>query len=211
MSDLRDSGRIPGVVYGGDRTGATSFSVPYNEFAKMYDTAGESTLIDLKLEGESEPVKVIIKELQYDPIKGTIMHIDLKQIKMGEEMEATVELIFIGEPPAVKELGGTLVKSLESVDVKCLPQNLISHIDVDLSILKTFSDSIDVAALNIPSTVTILGDMHTMVASVTPPITEDEFKKMEEAGVAPSLETIAVEEKGKKEEEVEAGAAPEAK
>ena len=124
-------------------------------------------------------------------------------------MEATVELNFIGEAPAVKELGGTLVKSLDSVDVKCLPQNLISHIDVDLSVLKTFADSIDVAGLNIPSTVTILADMSMMVATVAAPVTEEEFKKLEEASVAPSLETIAVEEKGKKEEDAEA--APEAK
>lgn len=203
VSDLRAAGKIPGVVYGGDRTGATSFVVAYNEFDKVYNEAGESTLIDLHLEGESEPVKVIVQDLQHDPMKGTISHVDLKQVKMGEEMDATVELIYINEAPAVKELGGTLVKSLESIEIRCLPQHLISHIDIDLSTLKTFEDSIEVAHLKLPSTVTVLTDLDTMIATVTPPISEDELKKMEEQ-VAPSIEDIQVEEKGKKEEEAPA-------
>lgn len=207
VADVRTNGRIPGVVYGGDRTGATSFSVLYNEFEKVYNEAGESTLIDLNLEGESNPVKVIVKDVQYDPMKGTIMHVDLKQVKMGEEMEATVELNFIGEAPAVKELGGTLVKSLESVDIKCLPQHLIGEIEIDLSVLKTFDDSIKVGNLPVPSTVTILTDMDTMVATVSAPISEEEFKKMEEESAAVSVENIEVEEKGKKEEDSAEGEA----
>lgn len=200
VSDLRAAGKLPGVVYGGDRKSATSFAVPYNEFFKVYDEAGESTLIDLHLEGESEPVKVIVQDLQHDPMKGTISHVDLKQVKMGEEMDATVELIYINEAPAVKELGGTLVKSLESIEIRCLPQHLVSHIDIDLSVLKTFEDSIEVEHLKLPSTVTVLTDLDTMVATVNPPISEEEFKKMEEQ-TAPAIEEIQVEEKGKKEEE----------
>lgn len=210
-ADMRSEGFIPGVVYGGDRTDSASFSVPYNEFEKVYNEAGASTLIDFTLEGEKEPVKVVVQDVQFDPVKGVIVHIDLKQIKMGEEMQATVELVFTGEAPAVKEQGGTLVEGTNNVTIKCLPKDLLSTIEVDLNVLDSFEASIKVSDLKVPDSVTILDEESTMVATVSAPVSEEKLAAMEEAADAASVDSVEVEEKGKKEEgEAGAGEAPKA-
>ncbi len=206
--ELRAEDLIPGVVYGGERKQTDSFSVSYNDFEKIFQEAGESTLIDFQIEGDQEPVKVVVKELQYNPVSDRITHIDLKQIKMGEEMEVTVELNFVGESAAVKALGGTLSKAINSVTTRCLPKDLINSIDVDLSVLETFEDSIKISDLNVPAAVTIVDDAEILVANVSAPLTEEQLAAMEETAEA-SVEDVEVEEKGKKEEEGET--APEEK
>ncbi|MBI2989933.1 MAG: 50S ribosomal protein L25 [Candidatus Magasanikbacteria bacterium] len=208
-TELRASGFIPAVVYGGDRQGSAHISIETSVFEKLYDQMGEATLIDFQVEGEKEPVKVLIQDVQYDPAKGKVLHADFKQIKMGEAMTATVELKILGESLAVKELGGTLVENLTHVDIKCLPKDLVSHIDVDVSVLKTFNDVIKVKDLRIPSTITIMGDLETMVVAVEAPLSEEQLKAMEEVKPA-SLDQIEVAGKEKKAEEEGAPAEAEA-
>jgi len=197
---LRAEGLVPGVVYGGDREGAASFTIPYNDFERAYNQAGASTLIDLTLEGESESVKVVVQDVQYEPVKHVITHIDLKQIKMGEKMQVDVELEFTGESLAVKQ-GGTLVKGSDTITIECLPKDLIASVTVDLTKLETFEDSIKAGDLPLPETVTLIGDESTMIATVSAPISEEEIAAMEEAADSASVENVEVEEKGKKEEE----------
>lgn len=207
-AELRAEGLVPGVVYGGDRTETASFAVPYNELEKAYQEAGSSTLIDFTLEGESEMVKVVVQDVQFDPVKDTITHIDLKQIKMGETMQVSVELIFAGESPAVKT-GGTLVKGMQSINVECLPKDLISSLDVDLTKLATYDDSIKASELGLPESITLLEDPNTMIATVSAPLSEEQLAAMEETTEA-SVEDVAVEEKGKKEDGEEGDAKAEA-
>ena len=202
---IRVSGMLPAVVYGGDRAKSQAVTIRYVDFEKLYNEAGESSLIDLRVEGESEPVKVLIQDIQYDPVKGRMIHVDLRQIKMSEKMAVSVELTFAGEAPAVKELGGTLMKAHDYVNVTCLPKDLVSEIVVDLSVLKTFTDAIRVSDLPVPSGITVTDQPEMVLAKVTPPLTEDQLKAMEEAGPK-SVEDIEVEKKGKKEEEGEAAA-----
>jgi len=197
---LRAEGLVPGVVYGGDREGAASFTVPYNELERAYNEAGASTLIDFSLEGESEPVKVVVQEVQYEPVKHVITHVDLKQIKMGESMQVDVELEFTGESAAVKQ-GGTLVKGSDTITIECLPKDLIASVTVDLTQLATFEDSIKAKDLPLPETVTLIGDENGMIATVSAPLSEEEIAAMEESSTETDLESIEVEEKGKKEEE----------
>jgi len=206
VSEMRKKGLIPGVLYGGEAK-PVSLTIDYVSFAKLYNEAGESSLIDFKV-GDSAPVKVLIHELQYDPIKGKITHVDFRQINMNKEMHATVELVFIGESPAVKGLGGTLIKNLDSVEIKCLPKDLVSEIQVDLSVLNTFEDVIHVKDLKVPTGISISDDLEQVIAKVAAPLTEEELKAMEEA-TAPAIDQIEVEKKGK--EEVAEGAEGEKK
>lgn len=201
---VRAQGLVPGVVYGPDREPAP-ISVDYVTFNRLYNEAGESQLIDLAIEGEKEPVKVLIQDVQYDPIKTRITHVDFRQIRMGVEMHAAIELEFMGEAPAVKELGGTLVKTLDTVNVKCLPRDLVGSVQVDLSVLKTFDEAIHIKDLILPTGITVTDNPDTMIAKVAPPLTEDELKAMEEEGPK-SVEDVEVEKKGKKEEEGAEGA-----
>jgi len=208
VEELRASGSVPGVVYGPDRK-STSITIPNKELDKLYKEAGESTLIDLTIEGEKEAVKVLIQDLQFDPVKGNIIHVDFRQINMNEEMHATTELNFVGESAAVKELGGTLVKTLEYLNIKCLPKDLVSSIDVDLSALKTFDDAIHVKDITLPAGVTATDNVETVLAKVTAPLTEEQIKAMEESGPQ-TVEDVKVDEKVKKEGDEAAAEAPKA-
>lgn len=205
-SEIRAVGMVPGVVYGGDRAKPVSVSLKNTELEKLYQGAGESSLIDLHVAGESEPVKALIQEVQMDPVRGVITHVDFRQIKMNEEMTVSLELNYIGESAAIKALGGTLMKAYDTVTVTCLPKDLINEIDVDLSKLETFSDAIHVSDLKLPVGMRVAEGLDTVLAKVTPPMTEDELKALE-APAAVDLSKIEVQKKGKKEEEEAAAAA----
>ena len=199
---------LPAVVYGMGGP-AVSITINYDEFSKLYKEAGEASLIDLSLDNK-EDGKVLVQEIQYDPVSDIMTHVDLRRIDMNKTLTATVELRFIGEAPVIKEQGGTLMHNLSEVEVQCLPKDLISHIDVDISVLKTFDDLIKVKDLVIPSTITITNP-HTedLVAKATPAMTEEEIKALEAAAAPVDLSKIEAAGE-KKTEEGEEGAAGEA-
>ena len=199
---VRAEGKIPTVVYGAGLE-TESISLSLKEFTKIYKEAGEASLIDLVLDGKDYG-KVLIYEVTYEPVKDKIIHVDLKKVDMNKPINATVKLNFFGEVPAVKELGGTLVYNIEEVEVRCLPKDLVSTLEADLSILKTFDDAVKMANLVLPAGVEIVDYKEDQViAKVLAPITEEQFKAMEEASTAADLSQI--ESAGKKKEE-EAGA-----
>ena len=195
---VRAEGFIPAVLYGPDIS-STAVSVNYRLFEKLYRDAGESSLIDCVIEGRNTPIPVVIQDVQYDPAKGRIIHVDFRQVKMSEEMNVAVELRFVGESPAVKGLGGTLLKAVNIIHVRCLPKDLVAHIDVDLSGLATFDDMIHVKDVSLPSGLAATDDRDMVVAKVLPPLTEDQIKAMEEEGMK-GVEAVAVVEKKKEEE-----------
>jgi len=196
--DVRGAGALPGVLYGPEIDSA-SITIDYIPFEKMYAEAGESSLIDLSV-GSDSPIKVLIQDIQYDPVKGRMTHVDFRQIKMGEEMHATIQLNFVGEAPAVKTHGGTLIKTLQSVNVKCLPKDLVGSIDVDISVLETFENMLHISDIALPDGITVTDNVDTVLAKVNAPLTEEQLKAMEET-VEASVDDVAVEEKGKAEEE----------
>lgn len=194
VKTLRKKGILPAVLYG-PKIKTQSLEIDLKEFEKIYFEAGESSLISLEIENKKIPV--IIHEVQRDPLTEKPIHVDFYQPSLKEEIVAKVPLIFEGEAPAIKELGGTLVKSITEIEVKTLPQNLPHAIKVDISKLKTFEDSILVKELKLPSGVKILRSLDDIVVSVSPP------EKIEEELVKPIEEKIEEVEKieEKKEEE----------
>ncbi len=210
---VHDDGNIPGVVYGSGAE-AGSIQVSRAEFRKVYRAAGMSSLIDLAVEGAA-PVKAVIKDVQVNPISLEPYHIDFHQVRMDREMEAEVPLKFVGESLAVKGLAGTLVRPLDALHVHCLPADLPHEIEVDISVLNTFDDSITVADLKLPKGVTVEEEPTALVANVAAPLTEEQLKKMDEEGAAggdvTAIKTEAEEKKAaedaKKAEEEAAAAA----
>lgn len=172
VQSLRDEGKVPGVVYG-SQSDNINLSVDYLSFEKLYKKAGESTLINLKV-SDAEEIPVLIHEVAYNPVSHKIDHVDFYKIKYGQKLTANVELEFLGEPKAVKELGGILVTSIEEVEIECLPKDLIGKIEVDLTVLKTFDDSIHIRDLKVPEAVKILTGADETVAIVVPPKLEEE-------------------------------------
>jgi len=200
----RKNGEVPAVVYG---KGIESQPVWVNvlEFRRLLKKHGESVVIDLVIDGKDER-NVIIHEVQKDPVKNTFMHLDFYQVNMKEKIETEVEFIFIGESEAVKALGGVLVKSMDHVKVRCLPADLPSHIDVDISKITNFEDHICIKDLNISDKVELEAELETVVALVAPPRTEEELTSLEEKveGDVTKVEGVVKEEapaeEGKSEE-----------
>lgn len=175
---LRAAGFIPAVRYGHDEK-PVSLSVPALDFSKAYRMAGESTLVELILDGKKGS-NVLIHDVQTDPLSGRFTHIDFYQVNMSEEIETDVPLEYIGESEAVKAHGGVLVRSLDEVKIKCLPKDLPHSLTVDIARLKTFDDHIKVADLVLPKGVEMLEALDTTIALVTPPRTEAEMSALNE-------------------------------
>jgi large subunit ribosomal protein L25 len=195
----RADGNLPAVVYGAGGE-ALNLELSYVEFAKLYQAASESSLIDLNVDGTAAG-KILLQEVQFEPVKGRIRHVDLRRIDMSKPLTTMVELHFMGEPPAVKAMGGTLVHNVNEIEVKCLPSDLIDYIEVDLTVLKTFEDSIKVQDLAVPANITVLSPhADNVVAKVTPALTEDEIKAMETDSSA-NVDLSQIETAGKKKEE----------
>lgn len=199
---LRDKGLIPCVIYGHGENNRL-ISVKRVPFEKLFGSAGESSLIDLDIDS-TDKVKVLIHEIQRQPITGQIIHVDFYQVKMSEKLTADIPLRFVGESRAVKELGGVLVKTLDHVKVECLPQDLAHEVTVDLSALNTFDDTIHVGDLSLPFGIKVLTRGEEAIVKVQPPRTEEELKAelAETAEVTPE-EVPVVGKETKKEEEKE--------
>lgn len=190
VEGLRGEGLIPAVMYGAD-TDNINLAVNYQIFEKLYKKSGESTLLNLKVEGVDEEITVLIHDVFYHHVTNRISHIDFYKIDYKKKLNAHVELVFIGEPKSVKELGGILMTELDAVEIECLPKDLIASIQVDLSVLTTFDDIIQVSDLKVPASVKILTGAGDLVAKVAPPRVVEE--KVAEA-VAP-VEEKKVEKK----------------
>ncbi len=165
LKKARRGGYIPAIIYGGGMENL-ELMVSVSDIRKLSSHLGESTLIDLVIEGK-DTVKVLIPEIQKDPLSGEFVHIDFRHIRMDQELEAEIALTFIGESSAVKGLGGIFVKGIESISVKCLPTALVDEIIVDISSLNDFEKTIRVKDLNIPSGMSVLNDPEAMIASVS--------------------------------------------
>lgn len=174
----RKNGLIPAVIYGKGMK-SVSLWVKALDLKKVIGKFGENPIVELEME-KGEKNNAIIHEIQRDPVSGSFLHVDFYKVRMDEKLETEVELNFIGEAPAIKELGGILVKNLTAVEVSCLPADLPTNINVDLSILKTFEDSIRVKDLKIPEKVEVKNDPETTIALIEEPRSEEELKALEE-------------------------------
>lgn len=159
LSQLRSQGFIPAVVYG-PKTDNLHIQIKKAEALKIYDQAGESSLITLDIDGQDQR-QVIIKDLAQTKVKDQLIHMDFFQVDMAEKVTTEVELNFIGEAPAVKQLGGVVVKNFDAVEIECLPKDLTSELDVDLAVLTDFDTHITFADLKLPKGVA-LSDKHEM-------------------------------------------------
>ncbi len=205
----RSSGQIPAVIYGADLS-AESLAVEPIQFKKMYSEAGSASLIDMIIDGK-DAGKALVQEVQYDPISGRIVHVDFRRINMNKEMTAKVALRFVGEVPVIKASGGTLVMNISEVEVKCLPKDLVSHIDIDVTGLTSFEHSITIKDIQAPAGIKIMSPApEALVAKPTPALTEDEIKAMEEASKAP-VDLSKIESATKKKEADEEAMSEDAK
>lgn len=178
--DKKDnSEKVPAILYGKGIKNVMIW-VDQQTFNKIFDEAGESTLIDLAVDDDDkDPRRVLIYDVQYNPVAGNVEHADFYQVRMDEEIETDIELDFVGEAPAVKELGGVLVKNIDSINIRCLPADLPKEIIADISVLATFNDHIRIKDLEVSDKVQINLDSETVIAVVSPPRSEEELEELE--------------------------------
>lgn len=204
LAQTRSHGLVPGVLYGGPDRSAVAVATKSSAFDKLYATAGTSTLVDCAFAGAAS-VKVLIQDVQYDPVSGSVLHVDFRQINMTETMRLTVPLEFIGDAPAVRELGGTLVHAVNEVEIECLPTDLVTNITVDVGILATFNDQLTVKDITVPKGITILNNPDDAIAHVEAPRSEEELAALNQAVEGDVTKVEVLSEKKKDEEEKEAG------
>lgn len=197
---LRRTGFVPAVVYHrGEKPIEVSLSD--RDISRIIHTAGgENLLINLTIENDKskKPRSVIVKEVQHDPVKRNILHVDLNEISLTEEITVEVEVVATGESIGVKQDGGLLDHPLRMLKIQCLPTDIPKHIDVDVSGLK-LNDAIHVKDLTLSNKLKVLTDPEALLFQVK----LHEEKKEEELlpGEAPEVEVI----REKKEEEPKAG------
>ncbi len=199
---LRKSGKIPAVFYGRKQS-AVSIALAAKEFEKAFKQAGENTVVTLT--GSEGEVETLIQEIARHPVSGAVLHADFYAFEKGQKLKVKVPIEFTGVAPAVKDLGGVLVKVLHALEVEAAPKELPQKLIIDITPLTTFESVVLARSIILPAGVTLITSADEVVASVYEPKEE----VVEEAPV--DLSTIEVAKKGKEVKEGEEGAAaPEA-
>jgi large subunit ribosomal protein L25 len=199
---VRVSGKIPAVVYGAGQE-SVAVSVDPRVITKiLHSDSGHNTIFDLDVTGGSV-VKAMIVDWQHEPIKGALLHIDLKRIAMDKAMRVSVPIQLVGVPVGVKAQGGILEHTLREVEIECLPNDIPSHLDVDVSALE-INGAIHVADLPHSGSIKFLADEGLTVAHVTS-IREEAAAEASDVAATPAEPEVAKKGKG------DAEAAPDAK
>lgn len=168
MEKLNPQDFIPAIIYGAGKENK-NLKIKPQDFYKAYEKAGESNLIDLEIPGKKELSKVIIKEIQKDVVKDFVIHVDFYEVDMTKEIVTEIPLNFVGESKAVREFGAELITNISEVEVKCLPGDLVDHIDVDLSALEHINDSINLYDITLPKGIKLVSEEDNVIASVKEP------------------------------------------
>lgn len=195
IRSLRDSGYVPAVIYGKEFE-PLHLKVEYKNFQEAYKKAGSSTMIDLQVGDEKLPV--IIQEVSETPLSGKYLHADFYKVRLDQKINAQIPLEFVGESPAINDLGGILNRTMNEVEVYALPQDLPPQIEVDISSLEAIGDSLTVKDLKVASGVEIEAEEDEIVATIVEP---EEEKEEEVESTVEDVEVISKEkEEGPSEE-----------
>lgn len=196
VNALRRSGKVPAVVYG-HRLPTRAIQLDTREVTNILRKAGRNTLISLNIAGADGPQMVLAREIQRDPIRRTIQHIDFYAVSMSEKLTASIRVVCLGEPEDVKSGVGVLLQERDTLEIECLPQDLIESVTIDVSGMKV-DDVVRVKDVIVPPGITLLDDPDEEIVRVTRFV---EAKVEEVEAVEPG--EVEVIEKGKKEEEAE--------
>lgn len=183
VKQLRRQGILPANVFGKGLE-STAIQIDARDFARTMKSTNVRSMFELEVEGEAAPRHVIVRGLSRKGGMGEPVHVDFYQVDLNRPIHTTVNLHPINEAPAVRDLAGTLILSLETVSVRCLPLSIPEAIEVDISVLKSFDETITVADLQAPEGVEILIDASVAVATVAPPRLRLEAAEEEEAEAA---------------------------
>ncbi|HEX9198626.1 MAG TPA: 50S ribosomal protein L25 [Acidobacteriaceae bacterium] len=207
---VRVAGKIPAVLYGAGHE-AVAIEVDPKQISRiLFSETGHNTIFDVQLGEGSAAAKAMIVDWQREPIKDQLIHIDLKRIALDKTLRVSVRVKLLGTPVGVKTAGGILDLVLREVEIECLPGDIPSHVDVDVSNMNLF-DVIRVSDLPHSDKIKYLDAEDATVAHVVS-IREEAAPAAEAEAAAASAPITAEPEVAKKgKPEAEAAKKPEAK
>jgi len=200
VSNLRRAGDVPAVLYSrhGDPMVVQANT---KELMRVLTRAGGSRLVKLNIEGTPESQMALVREVQREPIKGTLLHVDFFGVSMSEKITVVIPIRYEGISPAVTRNEGVLIHNLDSIEIECLPGDLIDSVSIDLTRLDKVGDVIRVSDLKVPESVKLMLEPEVTVARVS------HLAGEEVEAAAATTEAVAAEpeviKKGKIEEEEE--------
>ena len=188
---LRRQGITPAHLFGHN---LKSLTIQCNtaELRSIIAQAGTATILNLKIDTEKLPRKVLIREIQHDPLGKQLLHADFYQIRLTEKIKVDVPIVLVGEAPAMKQKGRLLMQTLTGLSVECLPDKLPPEIGVDLSHLEEVGQAIHVKDLTLDPDITITNDPDQLIVKIS----EARVEKVEEV----VAEELPVEEEVKPEQ-----------
>jgi len=163
---LRREGITPTHLFGHNLK-SLALQCNTDELKRVITRVGTTALFNLGIDGEKRPRKVLIREIQNDPLGRQILHVDFYQIKMTEKLKVEVPLVLGGEAPAMKVKGRSLQQSLTSLNVECLPDKLPHEIEVDLSPRTELGQAIHVKALRLSTDIPVTNDPAQLIVKVS--------------------------------------------
>lgn len=192
VAHLRREGVLPAVVYGHGND-SEPIQIDAKGFDELRRHAGRNALVDLKV-GGGRARPVLLHAVQEHPVTRRALHADFLIVRMTEEMTVDVSVAMVGESVAIEKMGGTLLHLRDTIQVRALPGDLPSALELDISSLSTFDATLHVSDLQVPDKVTILTDASEPLARVQAPRVEEE--PVETEGEAAADEAEAAEGEG---------------
>ncbi|MDZ7726189.1 MAG: 50S ribosomal protein L25 [Candidatus Campbellbacteria bacterium] len=190
LKELRSQGKIPAVFYG-PKDNSEAITLSRSEFDSLLSKEGESSVVTLK--GDDIEKDVLIQDIQTHPVTQFVEHVDFYVIDKTKKVEVSVPIEFVGESPAVKSLGGTLIKVLHELDIKVLPTDIPHEINVDVSELNDFESVIYARDLKLPEEVELMTNPDETVVFAEEP-REEEPEETEEPASIDDIERVGEED-----------------
>lgn len=192
VASLRREGVIPVHLYGGS-TSAMSLQVESRLLNRTLVEVGSNRPLSVQIDGADGEDICFVREVQRHAVTDEVMHVDFLRVDVSQAVSAEVPIEYIGEAPGVRNLGGTLIQAMTSIQVEALPMRMPGSITVDISVLEDFEKTIVVGDVGVPNEVTVLSARDGLVARVVPPRVEEEPEPTEDEEMDEVAESAEVE------------------
>ena len=199
VKNLRHKGIVPVHVYG-NGVEPMSLQTDAQVLRRLLPQVGTNIPLSVEIEGNKGENICFVREVQRHPVTEDVLHVDFLRVDVAQTIQAEVPIVFVGEAPAARQMGGTLLQSLQNVLVEGLPMNIPPLVEIDVSGLDDFEKSIYISDLEIAADVTLITNPEELIARVSPPrveveevVEEEELEEGEEAAEGEEAEAGAAE------------------
>ncbi len=179
VKGLRQAGIVPAEIYG-KKTKNHSIQIPVRDLEYTLNEAGNTNLISIKIGDKKTGIPVLARNIQYSPVRQRLLHVDFYAVIMDETVSVNVPIRIIGETDLITQQNGTLMTGLNELEIEALPADIPETIEIDISNLTDFGQSIHVSDLPAADNITIHSSPESLLASIQPPRTSDEEDLVEE-------------------------------